>query len=187
MLAAANPEDQVHIALDALRNESGWKSVLDALTLPAYTTDADGFVTYWNRACVEFAGREPRAGSDRWCVTWQLYTMAGEPLPHEDCPMAVAIKRRRPVRDEIAIAKRPDGTRRAFKPYPTPLFDAAGELTGAVNILVDISAEQAGSLDEQALRCRRLARATTDMEASGILRSMARGYEDTAVSLREKA
>src|SRR5262249_15327327 len=32
----------------------------------------------------------------------------------------------------------PDGTRVPFIPYPTPLFDASGTLTGAVNMLVDI-------------------------------------------------
>jgi PAS domain-containing protein len=35
-------------------------------------------------------------------------------------------------------AERPDGTRVPFVPYPTPLFDNTGTLTGAVNMLVDI-------------------------------------------------
>jgi PAS domain S-box-containing protein len=38
-----------------------------------------------------------------------------------------------------AVAERPDGTRIPFIPYPTPLFDASGRLTGAINMLVDIS------------------------------------------------
>jgi PAS domain S-box-containing protein len=38
-----------------------------------------------------------------------------------------------------AVAERPDGTRVPFIAYPTPLFDASGKLTGAVNMLVDIS------------------------------------------------
>jgi len=33
---------------------------------------------------------------------------------------------RRPVRGEEAIAERPDGSRVAFVPYPTPLYDASG-------------------------------------------------------------
>ena len=100
----------------------------------------DGNVTYWNRACVDFAGREPQLGQDRWCVTWKLYTMAGEPLAHDACPMAVAIKQQRIVRDAVAIAERPDGSRRAFTPYPTPLFDEDGALKGAVNMLIDVTA-----------------------------------------------
>ena len=42
-----------------------------------------------------------------------------------------------------AIAERPDGTRVPFIPYPTPLFDASGELIGAVNMLVDITERSA--------------------------------------------
>ena len=38
-----------------------------------------------------------------------------------------------------AVAERPDGQRRIFTPYPTPLFDDQGRLTGAVNMLVDIT------------------------------------------------
>ena len=42
------------------------------------------------------------------------------------------------VRGAEAVAERPDGSRVPFIPYPTPLFDAAGEMIGAVNVLVDI-------------------------------------------------
>ena len=63
----------------------------------------------------------------------------GSPLPHDECPMALALKQKRPIRGMEAIAERPDGTRIPFIPYPTPLFDAAGELIGGVNMLVDIT------------------------------------------------
>src|SRR5260370_2249939 len=74
-----------------------------------------------------------------WCVTWKLYSPDGTPLAHEDCPMAIALKENRPVRDMEAIAERPDGSRICFMPYPTPLRDEAGKLIGAVNMLVDIT------------------------------------------------
>jgi two-component sensor histidine kinase len=53
--------------------------------------------------------------------------------------MAIALKENRPVRGAEAIAERPDGSRRWFTPYPTPLRDSAGRLTGAINMLVDIT------------------------------------------------
>ncbi len=46
---------------------------------------------------------------------------------------------KRPVFGCEAVAERPDGQRRIFTPYPTPLFDDQGRLTGAVNMLVDIT------------------------------------------------
>jgi PAS domain S-box-containing protein len=53
--------------------------------------------------------------------------------------MSVALKEKRAVRGCEALAERPDGARRNFIPFPTPLFDASGKLTGAVNMLVDIT------------------------------------------------
>jgi len=46
-----------------------------------------------------------------------------------------------------AVAERPDGTRIPFVPYPTPLFDESGRLTGAVNMLVDISERKQAEAD----------------------------------------
>jgi PAS domain-containing protein len=170
--------------LGALSGDA-WAVTLDALDAPAYLTDTHGNVTYWNRACVAFAGREPALGRDRWCVTWKLFTMAGDPLAHDACPMAVAIKQQRVVRNAVAIAERPDGSRRAFMPYPTPLFDEAGAMTGAVNLLIDVTAEQGKELRGQADRCRRLAKSVTDARASRVLDDMAIGYERSAASLSQ--
>lgn len=170
--------------LGALSGDA-WAVTLDRLDAPTYLTDKDGNVTYWNRACVDFAGREPQLGKDRWCVTWKLYSMAGEPLAHDACPMAVAIKQQRIIRNAVAIAERPDGSRRAFTPYPTPLFDESGELTGAVNMLIDVTTQQGRELRVQGERCRRLAKSVTDSRASRVLDDMAIGYERTAASLSQ--
>ena len=53
--------------------------------------------------------------------------------------MAMTLREKRPIRGMEALAERPDGTRVPLIPYPTPLFDEAGALIGAVNIVVDIS------------------------------------------------
>lgn len=172
-------------ALSAVRDGSEWQAILDSLPVPTYVTDAEGLLTFWNRACVDFAGREPTPGQDRWCVTMELYTTTGEPLAHGDCPMAEAVRQRKEVRGKIAVAMRPDGTRRAFQAYPTPLFDSSGTFTGAINVLVDVSDEQAEALSEQAKRCRRLARSTLDSDALEILDKLASGYDATAAALRD--
>lgn len=169
--------------LAALRTDDGWRAALDRLPVPIYTTDRNGAITYWNRACVGFAGRQPQLGQDRWCVTWQLYTTTGERLLHEDCPMAEAIKKEREVRGEVAIALRPDGSRRAFTPYPTPLFDEAGQLTGAVNLLIDVSEEQARALHEQAARCTRLSRELCSRADSALLADLAERYQTMSTAL----
>ena len=123
---------------DTGSHEKQFRDLLQALPAAIYTTDAEGRITFFNRACIEFAGRTPKIG-DLWCVTWKLFHPDGTPLAHEDCPMAIALKENRPVRNVEAVAERPDGSRICFMPYPTPLRDETGRLLGAVNMLVDIT------------------------------------------------
>jgi PAS domain S-box-containing protein len=122
----------------AVTAEKQFRDLLEALPAAIYTTDASGRITFFNQACIEFAGRSPKIG-DMWCVTWKLLWPDGTPLRHEDCPMAVALKENRAVRNIEAVAERPDGSRICFMPYPTPLRDDSGRLIGAVNMLVDIT------------------------------------------------
>ncbi len=119
-------------------SDERYRQLLESLPSAVYTTDAEGRVTFYNRAAVDLSGREPELGADRWCVTWRLYHPDGSPMPHDRCPMAVALREKRPVRGAEAIAERPDGTRVTILPYPTPLFDEDGELVSAINMLVDI-------------------------------------------------
>jgi diguanylate cyclase (GGDEF)-like protein/PAS domain S-box-containing protein len=124
----------------ATRPDGVWfAGVLDQLPAAVYMTNAEGRVTYANRAAAQLAGRDARLGEDLWCVTHQLYTSDGAPLAHGDCPMAVALREQRPVRGVEAVLERPDGTRVPFMPFPTPLFGDDGRLVGGFNLLVDIS------------------------------------------------
>ena len=150
---------------------------LDDLPGALYVTDPDGLITSYNKACIDFAGRVPALNRDRWCVTWKLFREDDSFLPHDQCPMALAIRERRAVRGTTAIARRPDGTQASFAPYPTPAFDAAGLFIGAVNLLVDITGlpEREQYLHE-ARRCRRLARTVSDLQTIASLETMAQEY-----------
>jgi len=178
-------DEIVQVALKTLKGRpDGDPTPLADLPAALYVTDRDGRITWYNKACIDLAGRTPQARADRWCVTWKLLTDRGEPLPHDECPMAVAIKEQRSIRGVTAIAERPDGRRVAFRPYPTPLFDAAGEFTGAINVLEDITA--ARRRDEflaHARRCRRLSRQITDHQTIKALQHMAKQYEEQAAEL----
>jgi PAS domain S-box-containing protein len=120
-------------------NERRFREMLDALPAAIYTTDAEGRLTYFNPAAVEFSGRTPELGTDQWCVTWKLYYSDGTPMPHDECPMAIALKENRVVRGAEAVAERPDGKRIWFEPYPTPLRDDEGRVVGGINMLLDVT------------------------------------------------
>jgi PAS domain S-box-containing protein len=113
--------------------------LLQALPAAVYTTDAVGRITFYNEAAAALWGRHPELGKSEWCGSWRLYWPDGTPMPHDECPMAIALKEKRPIRGAEAAAERPDGSRIPFLAYPTPLWDEEGVLTGAVNTLIDIS------------------------------------------------
>jgi two-component system, chemotaxis family, CheB/CheR fusion protein len=128
--------DHTHI-LDLISGKSDYTPILSLLPVAVYVTDVEGRITYFNDAAAALWGCRPRYG-DRWCGSWRLYRVDGAPLPHDQSPVAVALKEKRAVRGE-AVAERPDGTRVPFVAFPTPLHDAAGEMVGTVNILIDVS------------------------------------------------
>jgi PAS domain S-box-containing protein len=131
--------EQTHPKAALHDGEWYFHKLLERLPVAVYTTDAAGRITFCNQAAVDFWGRRPELGKDEWCGSWRLYCPDGTPMAHDECPLAVALKERRPIRGAEAVAERPDGTRIPFLPYPTPLFDKSGVLIGAVNALVDIT------------------------------------------------
>jgi PAS domain S-box-containing protein len=135
--------------------ERRFRELLEALPAAVYTTDAQGRITYYNDAAAAMWGHRPPLGTSEWCGSWKLFWADGTPLPHDQCPMAIALKEDRSVRGMEAIAERPDGSRVSFIPSPTPLHDEAGRLVGAVNMLVDIS-ERKRAEEQQALLVREL-------------------------------
>jgi PAS domain S-box-containing protein len=132
-------------------SEQRLQQLMAAIPAAIYTTDAEGKITYFNEAAVALAGRTPSLGTDEWCVTWKLYRPDGTPLPHDECPMAVALKEGRAIRNAEAVAERPDGTRVPFIPFPTPLRDGSGKVVGAINMLVDISERRQAETQQRLL------------------------------------
>ncbi|UXN68003.1 PAS domain S-box protein (plasmid) [Devosia neptuniae] len=141
----------VEVRRQLARKDEEMHQILEALPAAVYTTDAQGKITYYNKAAAELAGREPVIGVDEWCVTFRLFTGDGQPLPHDECPMAIALKENRPIRGVEAMAQRPDGTMFPFLPFPTPMRNERGELVGAVNMLVDISDRKLAETNQKLL------------------------------------
>ena len=91
------------------------ETLIQALPAAIYTTDAAGRITFFNEAAAELWGCRPEIGTSEFCGSWKLYWPDGRPLPHGECPMAVALKEQRPIRGMEAMAERPDGTLCPFR------------------------------------------------------------------------
>lgn len=145
-------ETCVHDRTAELRlSEERYKQVVRNLPVAIYTTDAQGRITLYNEPAAELWGRQPEIGQDLWCGSYKIFNPDGSELPLDECPMAVTLKTGHPIRGQEIIVERPDGERRNILPYPTPIRDASGEITGAVNLLLDVTERNLAQLVTQRL------------------------------------
>lgn len=139
--------------------DSQFRRLLEKLPAGAYTCDAEGLITYFNERAARLWGREPRLNdpADRFCGSFKLFAPDGAPIEHDQCWMALALKRDEEYNGREIIIERPDGERLSALAHANPIHDDSGGLLGAVNVLVDISerkhAEENLRRQEEIFRC----------------------------------
>lgn len=114
-------------------------TIFNNLPVAVYTCDISGHITSYNKAAEILWGRKPEIGKDLWCGSWKIYHPDGSPMSLDTCPMARTLKEGIAVEDEEILVERPDHTKIKVRPYPVPVFDDKGRLTGAINTLIDIT------------------------------------------------
>jgi PAS domain S-box-containing protein len=115
--------------------------LLDVVPAAAYTCDADGLITHFNQRAAEVWGREPKLNDplDRYSGSFKLFSIGGSPIAHNQCWVAKALIENKEYNGEEIVVERPDGSRRIVLAHANPLQDESGRVTGAVNVLVDIT------------------------------------------------
>ncbi|ABA89946.1 sensor histidine kinase, PAS, PAS, PAS and PAS domain-containing [Syntrophotalea carbinolica DSM 2380] len=120
-------------------SENRYRQLMEMLPIAAYTTDADGRITFYNRNAAELWGRKPELNKELWCGSFRLWYPDGRPMAFDACPMAKTLKQgKRFQGQEVLIEREQDGYAHVVA-YPEPLYDADGNLIGALNLLVDIT------------------------------------------------
>ncbi|UCJ05870.1 PAS domain S-box protein [Chitinophaga pendula] len=113
--------------------------LIQAIPAAFYVCDKDGYIIHYNDAAAQLWGRKPVLGEERLCGSWRIYDTAGQPLPLNECPMAISLREGRPIYDAEIIIERPDGVRRHVLPHPRPVMGPSGEIIEIINMLVDIT------------------------------------------------
>jgi len=123
------------------RSEREFRRLLEKLPAGAYMCDADGLITYYNQRAVELWGRAPKLNDpdDRFCGSFRLYLPDGTPLRHDQCWMARALHENQEFNGEEIVIERPTGERMTVLAHANPMHDENGRVSGAVNVLIDIT------------------------------------------------
>ncbi|MBP2284800.1 PAS domain S-box-containing protein [Flavobacterium sp. CG_23.5] len=136
---AVDVTEQVLSRMKIEESEKLYRELIRELPVAAYSCDAEGKITIFNKAAAALWGREPEIGKDLWCGSWNILSNAGQEIPLNLCPMAIAMKEGRTMSGMEIIIERENGERRYVLPHAVPYIDAAGKVTGAVNMLTDIT------------------------------------------------
>jgi PAS domain-containing protein len=125
----------------AHRDPALFRSTLELLPAGAYTCDVLGRITWFNEMAASLWGRRPALDNDevRFCGSVSLLSAHMQPIAHDACWMAMALRDRRAYLGQEIVIVRPDHSQVTVLAYATPLADEGGALSGAVNILVNIS------------------------------------------------
>jgi len=116
------------------------QDLLYNLPVAVYCCDADGHIEFYNKAATNLWGAEPVPGKDRWCGPVKMYALDGTPIKPGSSPMATALRENRIIYSVMCI-ERHDGDRRYVVPNPQLRYNPDGTLSGAVNTLIDITAQ----------------------------------------------
>ncbi|MGH2454858.1 MAG: ATP-binding protein [Candidatus Limnocylindria bacterium] len=123
------------------RADVEFRLLLEKLPAAAYTCDQAGLITFFNNRAVELWGREPLLNDprDRFCGSFRLFGADGAPISHDACWMALALRDDRSYDGHEIVIERPDCSRRTVLAHASPIHGPRGRVTGAVNVLVDIT------------------------------------------------
>lgn len=130
-----------HAASIVRQPDVEFRLLLEKLPAAAYTCDTTGLITYFNQRAVDLWGRSPKLNDamDRFCGSFKIFSADGSPIPHDHCWMALALRDGKEHNGCEIIIERPDGSRLTALAHANPFHDESGKVSGAVNVLVDIS------------------------------------------------
>lgn len=116
------------------------QAAMDALPEAVYLCSGDGRVVRFNQKAAELWGRAPKPDPEqRFCGSFRLYRTDGAFLPHDQCPMAVALQTAESFHNQEVVIEQPSGQRLTALVNIAVFKDQDGHVQGAINCFKDIT------------------------------------------------
>ncbi len=136
------------------QGEARYRTLFDLAPVAVYSCDASGVIRDYNNRAAQLWGRKPATGDtdERFCGSFKLYRPDGTYMPHALCPMGDVLSGRVPgTHDAEVLIERPDGSRVVVIVNISPLIDARGRITGAINCFYDVTERKAFEREREVL------------------------------------
>ncbi len=152
-------------------SEERFRQLVQGLPAAVYTCDVKGRILIYNAEAVKLWGREPDCERKRWCGSHRIFDERGNPLRRRQLAIVRAVREGKTIQGEERIIERPDGSRSYVLAYPDLIRDSSGQVTGAVNMLFDITAlkETENALRATERKLKTLSRAVEQSPASVVI------------------
>lgn len=147
--AEANTVSQELLA-GAIEREKYYHSLLANMPLAAYACDKSGRITFFNEAAVQLWGYRPNINDPllKYCAGYKVF-IDGQLISPDQTPMAIALQTGQSFHNVQALVERPDGATFHASVNINPLLDEQQQITGAINVFLDISEYTHASQDLQ--------------------------------------
>jgi signal transduction histidine kinase len=121
--------------------EENLRELVSVMPAGVYACDKDGVITYYNPQAAAMWGHVPAGDDQPWSFldSRRIYRADKSRVLPEDAPVREVLRTGVPVVNVDFVLERPDLSRINVLANITPLRDAAGVVTGAVNIFQDIT------------------------------------------------
>lgn len=124
----------------ALReSEDRYRNLFAAVPIAVFVCDRNAVIQHYNYCAAELLGPDLVFGGGRDCGSLTLYLPDGTLLPRGQNPMIEVLRTGTPALNVEVLIERPDGSRLPVLLKSVALKNAVGEITGAINSLVDIT------------------------------------------------
>lgn len=122
-------------------SEGRYRDLVDILPAGVCICGADGVIDFFNRGAAEIWGRTPPIPdpTEKYCGSFQLYTLDGQLIAPEDNPVAVALRTGASFRGVEARVVRPDGSSVIAEVNIDAFRDASGDIVGAINVFLNVT------------------------------------------------
>lgn len=140
---------QAEVALESSREtETRLKAIMDTAPTGVIACDKDGVLEYANPEAERIWGRTlERVGREGW-ANYGVRYLDGTPVPVEEMGMGVAMREGHSPGRDLLVAG-PNGTTLPVFTASTALRDAAGNITGALAVMTDISERRRAEVERE--------------------------------------
>jgi PAS domain-containing protein len=112
------------------------RNLMASLSTPAFLVDEDGILVFYNEAAGSLLGKRfeevGQMGPEEWGTSFGPFDDQGRPIPFDDLPLTIALRRGRPAHASFQIRSL-DGTNHEIEVSAMPIV-AAGGARGAMAI-----------------------------------------------------